>query len=176
MKSFHTKMGTLALWLAASSAACAILTPSTAIAGTCTIGFGDQTGLGLLWNGLYTGAPQYAGQPAGILAPTCTRAKCGQLATCSNNVNKCAPAPGQSVCGDPNWGCTGPSTNQLWYYEKCLFNAEWFYMDENSNTNYRHFHIPTDDPTLSECLGNSSTGVSTMGYHGQRDASRRLRH
>jgi len=152
MSSRYLAIGALALSLAVSAAAFTVLTPGVASAGTCTFGFGNQTGLALLWNGVAPNGQVFTGQAAGFMYPSCTRVQCGQQGACSTNPNLCAPAAGQTGCQPLNWGCeynnNTPEQNQVWYFEPCSFNSEWFYFDENPGTNYGHFHIPPDDITI----------------------------
>jgi hypothetical protein len=105
---------------------------------TCQIGFQDSTGLGLL----DPGTVNYTGMKAGIMTPACTRS--------ANTM----PSP---------WACVDNNrANQLWYYELCN-NTIWFYFDENTNTNYGHFHHPAEDPTIGTCYTQDSSGAFVFG-------------
>jgi hypothetical protein len=49
----------------------------------------------------------------------------------------------------------GPGVH-TWYYNACSSTGEYFYMAEDSATQYGHFHIPPSDPTIN-CFTSNST-------------------
>jgi hypothetical protein len=67
---------------------------------------------------------------------------------------------------DPSqaYGFAGPNGG-IWYYSECTSTTDWFYFDEDPSNEghfidpapYGHFHIPNEDPSVTDCFTNNST-------------------